>query len=98
LRAAQIVEISDSGELRIAAGKGTPGAEVLEDTVTKRRLEEELARRLGRPVSIVMGGEEEQPLKRVTAEGAREERLSRLVEEDRDLKQLVDELDLEVME
>lgn len=97
LRAARLVELSESGDLRIAAPKGTPGAEVLDDTVTRRRLQEELARRLGTGIQIVTG-DEDQPLPRVTAEGAREQRLARLVEEDRELKQLVDELDLEVME
>ncbi len=97
LRAAQVVETNDSGDLRIAAAKGTPGAEVLEDRVARRRLEEELSRRLGRPIRISTR-EEDEPLPRVTAEAAREQRLARLVEEDRGLKRLVDELDLEVME
>jgi hypothetical protein len=97
LRAAQVVEMSDSGEVRIAAAKGTPGAEVLEDRVARRRLEEELGRRLGRTICISTRAEDE-PAPRVTAEAAREQRLARLVEEDQGLKRLVDELDLEVME
>jgi len=97
LRAVQVVEADDAGQLKIAAGKGTPGAEVLEDSVARRRLEEELSRRLGRPIRISLSGED-QPLPRVTAEAAREQRLARLVEEDQGLKRLVDELDLEVME
>ncbi len=97
LRAVQVVETDDAGQLKIAAGKGTPGAEVLEDSVARRRLEEELSRRLGRPIRISLRGED-QPLPRVTPEAAREQRLARLVEEDQGLKRLVDELDLEVME
>jgi DNA polymerase-3 subunit gamma/tau len=97
LRAVQVVAADESGVLKIAAGKGTPGAEVLADSVARRRLEEELSRRLGRPVRISIHGED-QPLPRVTAEAAREQRLARLVEDDQGLKRLVDELDLEVME
>ncbi len=98
LRAAHVLELSAEGELRISAAKGTPGAEVLEDKVTRRRLEEELTRRMGSPMRISAADDADTLPPRVTPEASREQRLARLVERDQDLQHLVDELDLELME
>jgi hypothetical protein len=98
LRAAQIIELSPSGELRVSAASGTPGAEVLADTVTRRRIEEELSRRIGRPISVMVVGREEPLPPRVSQEAAREQRLARLVEGDQGLQNLVNELDLELID
>ncbi|UCF19831.1 MAG: DNA polymerase III subunit gamma/tau [Gemmatimonadota bacterium] len=98
LRAARVVELDADGVLRVSAAAGTPGAEVLEDTVTRRRLEEELSRRLGRPIKIA-GPVQSDPLPpRVNQEQAREQRLARLVGGNQDLQRLVDKLDLELIE
>jgi len=98
LRAAQIMELSPSGELRVSAASGTPGAEVLADTVTRRRIEQELSRRIGRPISVKVVGREEPLPPRVSQEAAREQRLARLVEGDQGLQNLVNELDLELID
>lgn len=98
LRAAHIIDLSPSGELMISAASGTPGAEVLADTVTRRRIEEELSRRVGRPISIKVVGREEPLPPRVSQEATREQRLARLVEGDQGLQNLVDELDLELID
>jgi DNA polymerase-3 subunit gamma/tau len=88
LRAAQIVGLSPDGILRIAATAGTPSAEVLEDTVTRRRIEEELSKRIGRPVRIERAGENGPLPPRVSQETAREQRLAKLVEQDEGLQQI----------
>ena len=98
LRAAQIVGLSPDGKLRIAATAGTPSAEVLEDIVTRRRIEEELSKRVGRPIRIESEGENGPLPPRVSQETARKQRLDKLVERDQGLQQLVDELDLELMD
>jgi DNA polymerase-3 subunit gamma/tau len=98
LRAAQVLDLTAEGELRISAAKGTPGAEVLEDSVTRRRLEEELTRRMGSPMRIRAANDADRIPPRVTPEASREQRLARLVDGDQDLQHLVDELDLELME
>jgi DNA polymerase-3 subunit gamma/tau len=97
LRAAQIIALLPDGELRVSAAAGSPSAEVLEDLVTRRRLEEELSGRLGRPIRIAMGEQEDLP-PRVTQDTSRAQRLARLVEGDEGLQQLVDKLDLELMD
>jgi DNA polymerase-3 subunit gamma/tau len=98
LRAAQLVELTGEGMLSVAAPAGTPGAEVLADAVTRRRLEEELSQRLGRPIKIRGAAEAEALPPRVSQEGARQQRLERLVEGKQDLQQLVDKLDLELID
>ncbi len=98
LRAAQIVGLSPDGKLRIAATAGTPSAEVLEDIVTRRRIEEELSKRIGRPIRIESEGENGPLPPRLSQETARKQRLDKLVERDQGLQQLVDELDLELMD
>jgi hypothetical protein len=97
LRAAQLVELDAEGELRISAPAGTPAADVLADVVARRRMEEELSRRLGRPIRIA-GSTGKDPSPRVTPESARQQRLARLVEGDQGLQDLVERLDLELME
>ncbi len=98
LRAAQLVELSAEGMLSVAAPAGTPGAEVLADAVMRRRLEEELSQRLGRPIKIREAVAAETLPPRVSQEGARREKLERLVEGKQDLQQLVDKLDLELID
>jgi hypothetical protein len=98
LRAAQVVDLGSGGELRISAANGTPGAEVLEDTVTRRRIEEELSRRAGRPIRIARGDQGDPLPPRVRQETSREQRLARLVEADQRLQELVNELDLELID
>ncbi len=98
LRAAQVAGLSPDGKLTITAAAGTPSAEVLEDTVTRRRIEEELSRRIGRPIRIQSEGESGPLPPRVSQETAREQRLAKLVEQDQGLQQLVDELDLELID
>ena len=98
LRAAQIVGLDPSGELRISAAEGTPAAEVLQDTVTRRRIEEELSQRLGRPIRVGGEGGQEPLPPRVSQETAKRQKLDRLVGGDEGLKQLVDKLDLEFID
>ncbi len=98
LRAAQLGGLAADGKLTVSAPQGTPAAEVLADMITRRRIEEELSRRLGRPIRIE-GMEAGDPLPpRVNQETAKQQRLGRLVEEDQGLKQIVDKLDLELIE
>jgi DNA polymerase-3 subunit gamma/tau len=98
MRAAQIIALLPDGELRVSCAAGTPAAEVLEDNVARRRIEEELSRRLGRPIRIMGSGAGEQLPPRVSQETTREQKLARLVEDDRGLQDLVDKLDLELIE
>jgi DNA polymerase-3 subunit gamma/tau len=98
LRAVQISDLSADGELRVAAAKGTPAAEVLDDKVTRRRIEEELTRRLGRPIRIREEAQGESLPPRVSQETSKRQRLARLVDGDEGLQQIVDKLDLELMD
>jgi len=98
LRAVQISDLNDAGELRVAAAKGTPAAEVLDDKVTRRRIEEELTRRLGRPIRITEGAVSEPLPPRVSQETSKQQRLARLVEGDEGLRRIVDKLDLELLD
>ncbi len=98
LRAAQIVGLDPSGELRISAAEGTPAAEVLQNTVTRRRIEEELSQRLGRPIRVGGEGGQEPLPPRVSQETAKRQKLDRLMGGDEGLKQLVDKLDLEFID
>ena len=52
LRAVQLTQLGDDGELVISAGSETPSGELLAESVTRRRLEQELSARLGRPIRI----------------------------------------------
>ncbi|MGD2154918.1 MAG: DNA polymerase III subunit gamma/tau [Gemmatimonadales bacterium] len=98
LRAVQISDLNAAGELRVAAAKGTPAAEVLDDRVTRRRIEEELSRRLGRPIRITEEAGSESLPPRVSHERSKEQRLARLVEGDEGLRRIVDKLDLELLD
>ncbi len=98
LRAARVMELSPDGELQVAAGPGTPGAEVLNDRVWRRRIEEELSRRLGRPIRIREANQDEERPPRVSQATTKAQRLARLVEGDEGLQALVDKLDLELMD
>lgn len=98
LRAAQVIGLSAEGELEISAAEGTPGAEVLADRVTCARLEEELSKRLGRPIKIKGVSRTESLPPRVNSESARAERLERLVDGHQGLQDLVERLDLELLD
>jgi len=98
LRAAQLVGLEADGSARVSVSQGTPGAEVLQDRVTRRRIEEELSRRLGRPIRLREVDQAEPLPPRVDAESSRRERLERLLEGDQGLQRLVDEFDLELLE
>ncbi|NIR44821.1 MAG: DNA polymerase III subunit gamma/tau [Gemmatimonadetes bacterium] len=98
LRAAQIIALLPDGELRVSCPQGTPAAEVLEDKVNRRRIEEELSRRLGRPIRVSRAGSSESLPPRVSQDTARGQKLARLVEEDQGLQDLVDRLDLELID
>lgn len=98
LRAAQLTELKEDGELLISAAPGTPGAEVLDDPVARRRIERELTQRTGSPIRISCLDREASLPPRVTQETTREQRLARLVEGDQGLQQLVDKLDLELID
>jgi DNA polymerase-3 subunit gamma/tau len=98
LRAAQLLELRADGGLRVSVPRGTPSAEVLGDPVGRRRIEEELTKRLGRAIRLEGTGEEEPLPPRISPERARAQRLARLVEGDQGLQGLVDKLDLELIE
>ncbi|UCC73055.1 MAG: DNA polymerase III subunit gamma/tau [Gemmatimonadota bacterium] len=98
LRAVQITDLTPDGELRVSAAAGTPAAEVLADRVIRHRIEEELSRRLGRPIRMSEAAQDEPLPPRVSQETSRRQRLDRLVEGDEGLQQIVDKLDLELME
>ena len=98
LRAARVEELSPDGVLLVSTASGTPGSELLSDLVTRRRLEEELSRRLGSPIRIRTSSGEGPPPPRVTGESSRQQRLARLVESDQRLQELVDRLDLELID
>ena len=98
LRAAQITDVSPDGELLISLADGTPGSELLADVIARRRLEEELSRRLGSPIRIRSESGTGARPPRVTEETTRQERLARLVKSDKGLQQLVERLDLELID
>ncbi len=98
LRAAKVIELTPDGELRVSASRGTPGAEVLDNRVARRRIEEELSRRVGRPIRITGTGEADPLPPRVSQATSRAQRLAQLMEGDEGLQQLVDRLDLELMD
>jgi DNA polymerase-3 subunit gamma/tau len=98
LRAVQISDLDADGELSVVAANGTPAAEVLDDKVTRRRIEEELTRRLGRPIRLRKEAQDESLPPRVSQETSKRQRLARLVDGDEGLQRIVDELDLELMD
>jgi DNA polymerase-3 subunit gamma/tau len=98
LRAVQITGLNADGELSVVAAAGTPAAEVLDDRVTRRRIEAELTRRLGRPIRIREEAQGGSLPPRVSQETSKQQRLARLVDGDEGLQRLVEELDLELMD
>ena len=98
LRAVQLTQLGDNGELVVSAGSETPSGELLAESVTRRRLEQELSARLGRPIRIRLTEPGVAAPPRVNEETARKQRLDRLVEGDQGLQQLVEKLDLEMMD
>lgn len=98
LRAVQITGLNADGELSVVAAAGTPAAEVLDDTVTRRRIEAELTQRLGRPIRIREEKQSGSLPPRVSQETSKQQRLARLVDGDEGLQRLVEELDLELMD
>ncbi len=98
LRAVQLGQLNADGELSVVAANGTPAAEVLDDKVTRRRIEEELTGRLGRPIRIRKEAHGESLPPRVSQETSKQQRMARLVDGDEGLQRLVDKLDLELMD
>lgn len=98
LRAARLVELDSEGRLHVSVARDAPGAELLGDPVTRRRIEEELSQRLQRSIRLEEAAEAEALPPRVSPDAARRQRLERLVEGDKGLKRLVDRLDLELMD
>ncbi|HSG82009.1 MAG TPA: DNA polymerase III subunit gamma/tau [Gemmatimonadota bacterium] len=98
LRAVQVIALLPDGELRVATAAGTPGAEVLADGPARRRIEEELSSRLGRPIRVATAGGAEELPPRVSKETTLEQKLARLVEGDQGLQDVVQRLDLELLD
>jgi DNA polymerase-3 subunit gamma/tau len=98
LRAVQVIALLPDGELRVTSAAGTPGAEVLADGPARRRIEEELSKRLGRPIRVAMAGGSEELPPRVSKETTLEQKLARLVEGDQGLQDVVQRLDLELLD
>ncbi len=98
LRAARVLELRGKGELVVSTAAGTPGAEVLADTVTRRRIEEELSRRLGSPIRLKSVADQSAPLAAVDEGLVRKQRLDELVQGDHSLQRLVETLDLELID
>jgi len=101
LRPARL-SVTGPGAIQVGVPPGSPVLERLSRPVVRRPLEEALAKRLGRPVSLefVASAEAGAPSGggRITAEAAREERLKRLVEEEPVLEAAVQEWDLELLD
>ncbi|HEX2095465.1 MAG TPA: DNA polymerase III subunit gamma/tau [Longimicrobiaceae bacterium] len=94
--------VGAQGEIRLPLAPGSPLLERLQTPTGRRPLEEAVARRLGRPVTLQVeavepanGGAGGQ---RITAESARVDRLRRLTEEEPLLGVAVQEWDLELVD
>ena len=98
LRAARVLELRGKGELVVSTAAGTPGAEVLADTVTRRRIEEELSKRLGSPIRLKSVADQSAPLAAVDEGLVRKQRLDELIQGDQSLQRLVETLDLELID
>ncbi len=98
LRAVELLVLRPDGQLEVTVAQGTPAAEVLQDAISRRRIEEELSGRLGRPIRLADIGKDRPLPPRVTQESSRAERLAELVEGDEGLQNVVDKLDLELMD
>jgi hypothetical protein len=81
---------------------GSPALERLDDERIRRPIVAELSRRLGRRVDLRVVSDDRSPSRpaerRITAEGAKRERLRRLAAEEPVLEAAVQELDLELLE
>ncbi len=98
LRAARVLELRGKGELVVSTAAGTPGAEALADTVTRRRIEEELSRRLGSPIRLKSIADQSAPLAAVDEGLVRKQRLDELIQGDQSLQRLVEPLDLALID
>jgi DNA polymerase III subunit gamma/tau len=96
------VSVDGADLVTVRLPPGAPFPEHLGDVRSRRPLEEELAKRLGRAVTVRLAASEPLPAgpgqRRITAEGARLERLRRLVAEEPLLGAAVQEWDLELLE
>jgi DNA polymerase III subunit gamma/tau len=102
LRSANHFQVASGGEIRVSLPPGSPLLERLAEAPARRPMEEGLSERLGRKVTLTFVGEEQpsaQPAaRRITAEGARQDRLRRLASEEPLLEAAVQEWDLELIE
>lgn len=102
LRDAQVAVAGDAA-VRIGVSPGSPLLERLAEPGSRRPLEAALSERLGRKVGVQIaaisgGGASDEPVRRITAENAREDRLRRLSAEEPRLSAAVQEWDLELIE
>ncbi len=99
LRGAEL-SLLGSRTVSLALPGGSPVIERLRNPRFLQALEAGLAKRLGGPVTIRVGetNQEEAAPRRITAEGARAERLRRLASEEPVLRAAVQEWDLELLE
>jgi len=102
LRSAEAFQVASESEIHVGLPPGSPLLERLAQAAARRPLEDALSSRLGRRVSLVFATTEsrsEAPdTRRITAEGARQERLRRLTSEEPLLGAAVQEWDLELIE
>ena len=100
LRPAELSLDRDQG-IRIGVPANSPVLERLESPAARRALEDAMARRLGRPVSLVFATSDSRDApaeQRITAESVKRDRLRRLTEEEPLLAAAVEEWDLELIE
>jgi DNA polymerase III subunit gamma/tau len=102
LRSADDFAIDEGGTIRVGLPEGSPLLDRLASSTARRPLEDGLSDRLGRRVNLLFTtteGRTAQPMpRRITAEGARQERLRRLTAEEPLLQAAVQEWDLELIE
>lgn len=101
LRSVQLV-VAGPGAVQVGVPSGSPLLERLGSPSERLPLEEALALRLGRPVSlafsVVASSADELAGRRITPETARRDRLRRLTEEEPRLAEVVQEWDLELID
>jgi hypothetical protein len=101
LRGAELA-LGASNEVLVRVPDGSPLLDRMADEASRRPLRTALSERLGRPVELEFTTDEsaqsDRGLRRITAEGARQERLRRLTAEEPLLNAAVQAWDLELME
>jgi DNA polymerase III subunit gamma/tau len=101
LRGAELA-LSGPDALELRVPPGSPALERLDDERIRRPIVADLSRRLGRRVALRVVSDDRSPShpaeRRITAEGAKRERLRRLAAEEPVLEAAVQELDLELLE